>query len=52
MFLQNVADHPDSWNVHDSLGEAYEADGNTERAIEAYERSLKLNPENTVARRP
>jgi hypothetical protein len=46
VFKQNVADHPDSWNVFDSLGEAYAADGSTALAIEAYERSLQLNPAN------
>jgi tetratricopeptide (TPR) repeat protein len=44
---QNVADYPDSWNAHDSLGEAYAADGETDLAIQSYERSLALNPGNT-----
>ena len=47
VFTQNVADHPESWNVHDSLGEALAADGQTALAIKAYERSLELNPGNT-----
>jgi predicted negative regulator of RcsB-dependent stress response len=47
VFTQNVADHPESWNVHDSLGEAYAAGGKTDLAIKAYERSLELNPANT-----
>ena len=46
VFMQNVADHPESWNVFDSLGEAYAAVGNTAAAIAAYERSLQLNPDN------
>jgi CubicO group peptidase (beta-lactamase class C family) len=46
VFTQNVADHPESWNVHDSLGEAYAAGGKTDLAIKAYERSLELNPAN------
>jgi predicted Zn-dependent protease len=46
VFKQNVADHPDSWNVFDSLGEAYAADGQTALAIQAYKRSLALNPGN------
>jgi len=46
VFTQNVADHPDSWNVFDSLGEAYAADGQTALAIQTYERSLQLNPAN------
>lgn len=47
VFAQNVEDHPDSWNAHDSLGEAYAADGDVPSAIRAYERSLQLNPDNT-----
>jgi CubicO group peptidase (beta-lactamase class C family) len=47
VFKQNVADHPASWNVFDSLGEAYAADGQTALAIQCYETSLKLNPDNT-----
>ena len=37
--------YPDSWNAHDSLGEGYVAAGQTEAAIESYQRSLELNPE-------
>jgi CubicO group peptidase (beta-lactamase class C family) len=48
VFKQNVADYPGSWNVHDSLGEAYATDGSTSLAIQAYERSLQLNPANTA----
>ena len=33
--------------MFDSLGEAYATDGNTSLAIQAYERSLQLNPANT-----
>ena len=40
---------PDSWNAHDSLGEAYLAHGNVEAARAEYERSLELNPENENA---
>lgn len=42
----NAEAHPDSWNVWDSLGEVYVAAGKVAEAIAAYERSLKLNPEN------
>jgi CubicO group peptidase (beta-lactamase class C family) len=44
---QNVSDHPESFNVHDSLGEAYAIDGQRELAIRNYERSLAINPNNT-----
>lgn len=43
----NVDEHPQSFNVYDSLGEAYAADGNTELAIANYERSVAINPGNT-----
>lgn len=45
----NVARFPDSANAYDSLGEAYSAAGRKELAIESYERSLKLNPDNANA---
>jgi tetratricopeptide (TPR) repeat protein len=41
--------YPESANSYDSLGEAYMEAGDTERAIENYEKSLKLNPKNTNA---
>jgi len=41
--------HPNSTNAHDSLGEAYMANGNKKLAIENYEKSLQLNPANTNA---
>src|SRR5262245_17637393 len=43
---QNVADHPQSFNVYDSLGGAYAANGDNELAIKNYELSIELNPEN------
>jgi carboxyl-terminal processing protease len=42
----NVIKFPQSANVYDSLGEAYMNSGDKKRAIENYEKSLKLNPEN------
>ncbi len=42
----NVEEHPRSFNVYDSLGEAYAADGNKELAIENYLRSIDINPRN------
>ena len=41
--------YPDSFNAHDSLAEACEASGDTERAVRHYRRSLELNAENTHA---
>jgi len=46
VFERNTAAHPESWNAWDSLGEAYAAGGQRDRAIAAYEKSVKLNPEN------
>lgn len=49
VFKLNVNLFPESSNVYDSLGEAYMKHGDTELAIENYEKSLKLNPENSGA---
>lgn len=49
VFELNVEAYPESFNVYDSLGEAYMASGQTEKAIHYYERSLELNPQNTNA---
>lgn len=47
IFKLNVLEHPDSWNVYDSLGEAYLKIGKDDLAIAAYRKSLELNPHNT-----
>jgi D-alanyl-D-alanine-carboxypeptidase/D-alanyl-D-alanine-endopeptidase len=46
LFAWNAAQHPDSWNVHDSLAEALAATGDKAGAIREYKRSLELNPGN------
>ena len=46
IFQLNVALYPRSWNVYDSLGEAYMNHGEKELAIQNYEKSLELNPQN------
>jgi tetratricopeptide (TPR) repeat protein len=51
VFEFNARRHPDSWNAHDSLGEACSKAGRTKDAIRSYERSLRLNPENANARK-
>lgn len=48
-FELNAEAYPQSWNVHDSLGEGLAAKGDVEAAIRAYERSLQLNPDNANA---
>jgi tetratricopeptide (TPR) repeat protein len=45
----NVETYPTSANVYDSLGEAYMAQGNREKAIANYRKSLELNPGNLNA---
>lgn len=41
----NVAEYPKSWNVYDSLGEAYLKKGENKLAIKNYEKVLQLNPQ-------
>jgi tetratricopeptide (TPR) repeat protein len=49
VFKINVSNHPESWNAHDSLGEAYLLDGNRQLSIQSYRKSLELNPDNSNA---
>jgi tetratricopeptide (TPR) repeat protein len=44
VFKLNVGAFPESFNVYDSLGEAYAASGEKGLAIKNYEKSLQLNP--------
>ncbi|MFT4738937.1 MAG: putative alpha/beta superfamily hydrolase [Cyclobacteriaceae bacterium] len=48
-FSMNTENYADSFNAFDSLGEAYEAVDNIDKAISSYEKSLALNPENQHA---
>jgi predicted alpha/beta superfamily hydrolase len=45
-FAFNTQLYPDSYNVYDVQAEAYKVMGNTKKAIEYYNKSLKLNPNN------
>jgi CubicO group peptidase (beta-lactamase class C family) len=47
IFKLNVEEYPTSWNVYDSLGEAYAVKGEKELAIKNYQKSIELNPHNT-----
>jgi tetratricopeptide (TPR) repeat protein len=49
VFRWNVEAYPASFNVYDSLGEAFLADGKPDLAIANYRKSLELNPQNTNA---
>ena len=50
IFQLNVESYPDSANVYDSLGEAYANQGDRERAIKNYQKSVELNPNNQGAK--
>jgi tetratricopeptide (TPR) repeat protein len=42
MFRKNVADHPDSWNTYDSLGEGLAVKGETAAAASQYRKALSM----------
>jgi hypothetical protein len=50
IFEVNARAHPNSWNAYDSLGEAYANARDKQRALDAYRKSVELNPENTNAK--
>jgi len=45
IFRWNTELHPGSWNVWDSYGESLATTGDKQAAIEAYQKSIQLNPE-------
>lgn len=47
IFERNVKAHPQSWNVYDSLAEAYGIKGDRKKAIELYTRALNLTSDPT-----
>jgi len=49
IFKLGTISYPDSANLHDSLGEAYETAKNKSGALVSYSRSLELNPGNVHA---
>lgn len=46
IFKLNVDLYPNSWNVYDSLGEAFKLNGDKRLAITNYRKSLEINPNN------
>lgn len=46
VFRFNCEAFPESFNVWDSLGEAYMEKGDNEKAIQSYQKSVQLNPDN------
>jgi tetratricopeptide (TPR) repeat protein len=51
LLKMNVELYPDSYNVYDSLGEAYMLNGDKKLAIQNYKKSLELNPKNENAKK-
>ena len=51
LFALNIEEHPESWNVYDSMGEVYFVQGNFDQAARYYKEALKRNPTNNNARR-
>jgi len=49
-FQMNIDYYPQSANVYDSMGELWMKKGDTKKAIDYYEKSLKLNPHNENAK--
>jgi hypothetical protein len=50
IFRKNVKDHPASWNVYDSLAEAYANKGDKKLAAENYNKALAMAPEDQKKR--
>lgn len=46
IFTKNTKDNPDSWNVWDSLGEAYGIKGNKDMAVKYYSKAYGMAPDN------
>ncbi len=44
VFRLNTQEHPQSPNAFDSLGDAYAAAGTIDKAVEAYQAALRINP--------
>jgi tetratricopeptide (TPR) repeat protein len=49
VFKFNVQAYPEAFNTYDSLAEVYMKNGETEKAIQNYKKSLELNPNNNNA---
>ena len=49
-FKKNVKDHPASWNVYDSLAEAYALKGDKKLAADNYNKALSMAPEDQKKR--
>lgn len=50
IFTKNTKDHPESWNVWDSLGEAYGIKGDKNSAVKYYSKAYEMAPDNQKSR--
>ena len=50
MFIQNTKSYPESWNVWDSLGEAYANNGDNKNAVKYYKKALNMAPDGQKTR--
>jgi tetratricopeptide (TPR) repeat protein len=50
IFQRNTREHPQSWNVWDSLAEGYATQGNKKAAIENYSKALSMAPDSQKKR--
>ena len=50
VFKMNVKKHPDSWNVYDSMGEAYNAAGDRKQSVASYKTALSKAPDDQKER--
>ncbi|HXU25889.1 MAG TPA: DUF2911 domain-containing protein [Bacteroidia bacterium] len=50
VFKLNVKKHPDSWNVYDSMAEAYNTDGDKKLALSNYKTAVAKAPQNQKER--
>jgi tetratricopeptide (TPR) repeat protein len=51
VFELNVKEYPASWNVYDSLGEAYMVAERYDESRKYYEKALAMNPEAESAKK-
>ncbi len=50
VFKMNIKKHPDSWNVYDSMGEAYNNAGDHKQSVSNYKIALSKAPDDQKER--
>jgi tetratricopeptide (TPR) repeat protein len=51
LFLLNAKNNPNSWNVHDSLGEAYAKAGDKKNAVKSYQKAMSMTKDDKAKQR-